>query len=460
MLKGLFERVLRARFAFPAILLGAGMLLLISETSYDQARDAVLATRQHVQARVDMTRVLQLVTDAETAQRGFVLTGSDDFLVPYQTAVQAMPKAHRAVASYLEKTGQLAAAAELARLIENKMSEVQTTVSLRSSGSESASRTIVQSGIGKERMEEMRSLMDGLLARASDAAEVSRGTTLRALALNRFGVATLLALAVLGLFLYLQQVRALEKAREAQRQFLQGERERLEREVGARTGELRELARHLQSAREDERGRLARELHDELGGLLTAAKLDVARLRSKTGDQPDVASRLAHLTQCLNDGIALKRRIIEDLRPSALNNLGLETALEILCREMSERLSIPVEAQLEPLRLTSPTDLTVYRFVQEALTNIGKYAHASRVSVSLSSTPEGVCVQVSDDGEGFDAAASLVGHHGLAGMRFRVESLGGEMEVDSAPGRGTTLRARLPNATETADTGAAREDMA
>ena len=108
--------------------------------------------------------------------------------------------------------------------------------------------------------------------------------------------------------------------------------------MARRTAELTDLARHLQTVREDERGFLARELHDELGGLLTAAKLDVARLRKRldTG-QPEVAERIVHLGQTLDAGIALKRRIIEDLRPSSLANLGLQRALEILCEEFAQR---------------------------------------------------------------------------------------------------------------------------
>jgi signal transduction histidine kinase len=444
--KNLLGRMLRLRYAFPFIVAAAAALLLVSEVSYHRASDAVQSTRQHVQARVDMRRVLQLITDAETAQRGYVLTGSDDFLQPYRTAIEALPKAREAVLAYLEETGQDDARRELSRLIEVKLSEVQTTVALRQSGSAEASRTLVESGIGMEQMEALRLLMDGLVARAADAVDASGAITLRTLAANRFGVATLMGLSVLGLYLVLKQARALEQSREAQRRFLQGERERLEEEVLQRTRDLRELARHLQSAREDERGHLARELHDELGAHLTSAKLNVARLRAKAGTQPEVTARLADLTQSLNDCIALKRRIIEDLRPSSLDNLGLQASLEILCRDMAERLSVPVETSIEPLTLGPQADLTVYRFVQEALSNIGKYAQARQVSVRLAHSTQAVEVQVADDGVGFDAAASMAGRHGLAGMRFRVESLGGRMVVHSTPGRGTTLRAELPPA--------------
>jgi signal transduction histidine kinase len=444
MLKLWFERALRQRWALPAILLGAGALLLLSELSHDRARAAFTETRIHRNANSEMMRLLQLMTDAETAQRGYVLTGNSDFLNPYRDALSEKRALLARVLKYLLEHGRGDAAEQLQKLIEAKMSEVQTTIDLYEAGNVEGARTLVLSGIGKEQMEDIRKVLSDVTAWSEASVITSRATLSQALTMNRFGIAALLTLAVLGLFLYLQQVRALDKAREGQRRFLQNERERLETEVARRTADLRELASHLQSAREDERASLARELHDELGALLTAAKLDVARLRSKLGDQPEQLARLAHLTQTLNDGIALKRRIIEDLRPSSLNNLGLTTALDILCREMSDRLGVPITAELEPLRLKPPADLTAYRFVQEALTNIGKYANASEVQVRLAAEDDAVALEVRDDGVGFDMTRSMVGHHGLTGMRFRVESIGGRMFVGSAPGEGTTLRAELP----------------
>ena len=145
--------------------------------------------------------------------------------------------------------------------------------------------------------------------------------------------------------------------------------------------QLKELAQHLQTIREDERSHLARELHDELGALLTAAKLDVARLKSRLGSTvtADATERLAHLNEPLNGGIALKRRIIEDLRPSSLSNLGLVAALEIQLREFGARSEITVVDELEHVELAPAAQLTVYRLVQDALTNTVKYPTATAV---------------------------------------------------------------------------------
>ncbi len=207
---------------------------------------------------------------------------------------------------------------------------------------------------------------------------------------------------------------------------------------------LGELATHLQNVRETERGYLARELHDELGSLLTAAKLDVARLKSRLADSPDAIQRLQHLTELLNSGIALKRRIIEDLRPSSLSNLGLVASLEILGREFAERSDIEIQMTLEPVELDESKQLTIYRMVQESLTNIGKYAEADEATIVMKDYGNHVIVEVEDNGKGFDTRHMKPSTHGLAGMRHRVEAARGKLTVTSTPGRGSKLTVMLP----------------
>lgn len=221
--------------------------------------------------------------------------------------------------------------------------------------------------------------------------------------------------------------------------------DRLEAEVAARTAQLTALASQLQQAREDERHRLARDLHDELGALLTSAKLDAARIRSRlAGTAPEAEARLAHLNATLDDIIALKRRIVEDLRPSALTHLGLVTTLEILLQEFGEASGLAVQADLSPVRLAPPAELVVYRLVQEALSNVARHARAHRVWLSLTGQAGQVRVSVRDDGAGFDPAALPATAFGLVAMRYRVEAERGVLSVHSAPGQGTTVSACLP----------------
>jgi signal transduction histidine kinase len=223
------------------------------------------------------------------------------------------------------------------------------------------------------------------------------------------------------------------------------ERLRLEAEVAARTAQLTELANHLQRAREDERNRLARDLHDELGSLLTSAKLDAARIRARlAGTAPEALERLTHLVGTLDSIIALKRRIVEDLRPSSLGHLGLVATLEILAREYAQSSGLELHCALAPVRLGPAAELVVYRLVQEALTNIAKHAHAQQVWITLGEHEGHVAASVRDDGAGFDTGARPRSAFGLVGMRYRVEAEGGSLVVHAAPGRGTLIEMTLP----------------
>ena len=132
------------------------------------------------------------------------------------------------------------------------------------------------------------------------------------------------------------------------------------------------------------------------------------------------------------------------MRPSSLSNLGLKPALQILCSEFAKRSEIEVVAELDEVKLPEDSALSVYRLVQEALTNVAKYAKAKRVEVDLHAVDGKALVSVTDDGCGFDLGAQAPSGHGLAGMRFRVHSGGGTMTLRSARGRGTRIEAALP----------------
>lgn len=286
-----------------------------------------------------------------------------------------------------------------------------------------------------------------VLARDNGQAEQRRDALRQALGNGRIGVALLSGISLLALFFYLRQTRALKARQRREEELVTDDRDRLEREVVLRTAQLTELTRHLQTAREDERHRLARDLHDELGALLTSAKLDGARIKSRlAGSAPDALERLDHLVGTLNSIIALKRRIVEDLRPSSLSHLGLRATLEIQAREFTERAEIPVHCLLDEVHLTPAAELVAYRLVQEAITNISKYAQAQQVWIHLSERDGRVELTVRDDGIGFDTTLPRASAHGLLGMRFRVEAESGTLVVVSAPGTGTVVQASLPAA--------------
>ena len=205
--------------------------------------------------------------------------------------------------------------------------------------------------------------------------------------------------------------------------------------VSARDASLRQLSRRLLSVQEQERVRIAREVHDELGQALTALKIDVSR------DQP-----ASDLSQTIDKIVDLVRRIATDLRPAILDDLGVTAALEQQLRRLRERtgiattLNVPEDPQLDML-----TSVTVYRIVQESIANVVRHADASRVDVSLIITGRTVVLEIRDNGRGItrEEIASWQSL-GLLGIRERAELLGGSVGIEGRPGEGTLLSVTLP----------------
>jgi len=444
--KDLLPKVRKMALSLPMALLAAMVLVGINEVGHMRSQGAVTQMAHGQVTHGALNRLLQSMLDAETGQRGYLLTGNDRYLEPYDKALASVQQDLDNLRNqFLDSPDDLQELSLLSRQISRKLAEMELSLKLRRQGNEDAWKFILHTDVGMENMEAIRKHAQALIDRSAVVVKQGQAQVLRSLMLSRIGIATVTAIGLLAFFMYLRQAHALQEFSLREQLLLERERDRLEGLVRERTATLSELASHLQQVREDERGHLARELHDELGALLTAAKLDVARLKSKIDIQvPEIAERLRHLTETLNSGIALKRRIIEDLRPSSLSNLGLTAAIEILAREYGERAGIEVETSLEPVQLPDTTQLTVYRLVQESLTNIGKYAKAQKVLVSVHSHPKHVAVQVRDDGQGFDPASVSPSSHGLAGMRHRVEAAGGRLTITSRPGNGALVSAILP----------------
>lgn len=420
--------------------------LLISEAAYLRSAGELDELDASTTARVNIRNLSRSIVDAETGQRGYLLTGRQEYLQPYNEAVKTIDQTFQTLENYYAgKPEKIAILDKLAQLKDTKMSEINLTIQLYRDGKVGAAMELILSDIGKEKMEAIRVLSGGLLEEERVNFSENRKRMDATLAMRRIGVALFSIFSLLALFMYMRQTYKLEKQQEEVQRLIQAERDRLEIEVRQRTAQLSELTHHLLTAREDERSRLARNLHDELGALLTSAKLDAARIKSRLADKaPEALELLAHLVGTLNSGIALGRGIIENLRPSALGNLGLVATLEILTREFAEQSGVEVNCALEPVKLNAAAELMVYRLVQEAITNITKYARAKHVWISLATRDGQVEVSVRDDGVGFDSTVAPRSAYGLAGMRFRVEAEGGTLNLRSSPGAGTLIQARLP----------------
>ena len=216
--------------------------------------------------------------------------------------------------------------------------------------------------------------------------------------------------------------------------------------------EHKKLQRRLADAQEHERARISREMHDRLGQDLTALKLGLRLVKNQGASVPEVHESAGKLEQLAGDLMQTIHRLAWELRPAVLDDLGLEAALRRYAGEWSEHNHLPVDfhiAGMEFGRLPPDLETALYRVTQEALTNILRHANAKRVSVLLERRKDLISLIVEDDGAGFDAASNIQaarsrGKLGLLGMQERIAMAGGAIEIESAPGAGTTVFARIP----------------
>jgi two-component system sensor histidine kinase UhpB len=252
------------------------------------------------------------------------------------------------------------------------------------------------------------------------------------------------------------------------------ERLRAEAALEASRNELRQLSGNIQNVREQEKTRIARELHDDLGQQLTALKMDLSILESDlrklpkpqeqassedakqtampnpaTPDPVTLLSQTRNMHALLNSTVASVRRIAADLRPVMLDDLGLAPAIEWLVNDFEARYGITVqlEMNIDEFEFDSASATAIFRIVQEGFTNIARHAQASKVTLSLKRNAMDCVVQITDNGRGTDLSAAQAGKSfGLLGIRERVHLLGGQVELTSLPGKGLTLRVTLPEA--------------
>jgi PAS domain S-box-containing protein len=233
---------------------------------------------------------------------------------------------------------------------------------------------------------------------------------------------------------------------------LQRTKAELEERVAERTVALRELANHLETVREDERKRIAREIHDELGSLLVALKMDTLWLGKRLEGRPELQCKCQGMGRLIDTAVDKVGRIITDLRPSILDHQGLWAALEWQAQEFIESSELATTLQLHVNAGVAPPQggqaIAVFRIFQEMLSNVARHAQATklRISLAVDGPPDPVLyLEVQDDGVG--AAAAALNHPqswGVIGMRERAGHFGGRLAIDSAPGQGTKVRLVMP----------------
>ena len=408
-----------------------------------------MAVALAMQAAVHQT--LALITDAETGQRGFLLTGKDEYLQPYKTSIPRIEGEFSKLRELLVESGTPAdrdRADRLNNLIGKKLLELEAVIALyQKDGAESA-LALMNTGIGRRTMDTIRTEVEGISATQRMQLNEANSRWSRDIEFARVGMMVVTALTVALLLVVWTLARRDAHQRDVTRRAAHLENQRLETLVEERTASLSELSNHLQVVREEERSKLARDIHDELGGILVSAKMDMAWVDSRIkGRDAEAAAKIERAMQALDEGVQIKRRIIEELRPTLLDNLGLSAALDWQIHEICDRagLKCTIATPADDSSIPASVSIALFRIVQEALTNIVKYARAKNVSVDLGMSADTISLLVEDDGIGIpDDAQNNLLSHGISGMRQRVRALNGEFSIARRPEGGTVIEVGIP----------------
>jgi signal transduction histidine kinase len=424
-----------------------GMSLL---RNLDNLKAANALQAQTASVSDQLQHVNLLVTDAESSVRGYFLSGSSTYLGPLRSA-QTQIEGELAQLRVLlaDNPSQLTNLAQLQTLVRRRLDLMNEALAVYRQGGLRAVKTYAEVSDDRVRMDEIR-LQVVIMAREQGELLGARSAAFY----QQYWQAVLLGLGINGaaicvIMLFYGLIRRSFSARLSAQRALEHANDQLESMVAERTGQLSVLSRHLIRVAEDEKARLARELHDEMGANLTAIGMDLTMVGEELrATHPDLAARLARARATLVDTVQLKRRIVEDLRPSLLDNMGLSAALhsyvEDYARVSGLECDTLFEAEVDAAGSTQA--IALFRIAQEALNNIAKYARARSVIVHLACENGGVALEVIDDGIGIalDAAARPKSH-GLLGMRERALLLGGSLKVErGVNGVGTCVSAWIP----------------
>ena len=410
------------------------------------SREVEIATRRQ-QA---LSMALQLLTQAETNERGFLISADSGYLEPYERAEAAIPAAlDELQAAFASGDTAFRAKADRVRLMAGeRLGEMKAALALYNAKGPDAAFDLLRTDFGKQAMDETTAIIWELQQHEADeiaAASRAWPVDLRVTRWLTAGGALLNILLVLLAALLV--VRSMRR-REQYARHLADRGAELAREVTQQTEQLSALSTHLQRVSEEEKSSLARELHDELGGLLVAARMDLSWLEERLPSvTPEVQERFERVHEALKTGVDIKRRVVENLRPTLLDNLGLFPALRWLFDDYCGRAALQCTQrypEVEP-RLNSEASIALFRIAQEALVNVIKHAHATKVEVSVDVETDVLALRIADDGVGIPVdRLQTIGSHGLGAMRHRAMALGGTWRIVGGPERGTRIDVYLP----------------
>ena len=399
-----------------------------------------------------------VITAAESGQRGYLLTGQTGYLEPYYVAMRSwrteLDRLRNLTAENPSRQNDIAV---LEQLTAAAISRLKATISRSPAPGPNGTADVAGTELATTTMDRVRGIVDRMMAEEDARIEALRREVLRDL-LVAGGIALLTTVVTVAVLVGLNKLlRRYVRDREMAANALRESNMDLNQQVEQRTAELTELSQHLIRVSEEEKAKLARELHDTLGSNLTAINMDLNWIQRRLPEGTrEVKERLQRVLQMLTETVELKHEVIEGLRPSHLDNLGLAFAMKSHCREFTRRSGLPcdVEVQEDFDDLDPAWSIAFYRIAQESLTNITKHAQASRVRLTLTREQGGIRLRIVDDGVGLaEESLSKPKSHGIVGMRERMRQMGGTFQIRRPEeGTGTVVEAFIPTANSAAMT--------
>ena len=437
-----------------AVLIGVLIASLMLELNTERRDEDVKGIAAAEARKIEVQQYLSRILDAEAAHGAFLLSQDPSYRSQFVDARKEAPALFDRVAdSYLFKEpkptgdGIREDIDRLRTLGATKLDQLSESLTLADANQRDEAIALARRNFLKHTIDELRRVADEL--REQENARVTaalddweRGIVLwRAILIG--GTVLNIVLVVLVAYVLSRDLRQ----REAAAAELERHTHQLANLVDRRTAELSALSSHLQNVAEREKASIARELHDELGGIMLAAKMDVAWLEKRLSrPEDDLAMRWARLRKLLEDGLNLKRRVVETLRPTLLDNMGLVPAVKWLFQETCARVGLKCHESYpdQDLRLDDEASIAIFRVIQEALANIVKHAKATEVELIMMIADERLKICIRDNGVGYRSKRATRTGQGLVGMQHRIVSFGGEWQMETPAEGGTSIDISLP----------------
>ncbi|KAF0811654.1 Sensor histidine kinase ComP [Andreprevotia sp. IGB-42] len=412
----------------------------------------ILAARERIIALHELN--LSLVI-AESAERGFLINANDRYLRVYDQAVGharnqlgTLEDKYRAQAALPDAPeGRATQVQMLSTQTNRKLTELDLSLGFARRGDFARARETVGAEADFQQSQQLIRDIQSLINIETIELAQLRSQRLTMITILRVAIflGWMMVLAV-SIWVLLWMSGEIESGnRNANR--LSERQEELDALVQERTEQLENLSLEYQASVESDRATLARELHDELGSILTATKMDISWIQRQLKEvQPAITEKLQRMLRNLDQGIQFKRRVVQDLHPTLLTTFGLIPSLRSLIEEAAQRNQWTLNLVLpeDSVDAGEVLNLICYRIVQESLNNSTKYARAAEVSVSLLIDDEHIKLDIEDNGVGVDLSTLTGESHGLRGIRQRVMATGGRLDIQSEPGNGFHTSVLLP----------------